>query len=238
MQRPPCLQFVGAQPCRLRRHRYFLGRHGHRIAASSSWLKFHLNLAVDQAMLFGSRALQGAFAALMAPAALSILTITFQNDAGRTGQSLRRLRSRLGCRSRHRRAGGRCPHRVRVVAVVPSDQRSHRLAGRGRGVGGLSVRAGPAGQPDTTSRACCSRRPVWSAWSTGSPRRSPTAGRRRPRSRLIAVGVILLAAFVVVEARSASSAATAAGGRWNGTGAARTWPHCSSSSVCSPCSSS
>jgi EmrB/QacA subfamily drug resistance transporter len=39
-------------------------------------------LAVDQAMLFGSRALQGAFAALMAPAALSILTITFQSDPG------------------------------------------------------------------------------------------------------------------------------------------------------------
>jgi EmrB/QacA subfamily drug resistance transporter len=37
-------------------------------------------LAADQAMLFGSRALQGAFAALMAPAALSILTITFQAD--------------------------------------------------------------------------------------------------------------------------------------------------------------
>jgi EmrB/QacA subfamily drug resistance transporter len=39
-------------------------------------------LAVDQAMLFGARALQGAFAALMAPAALSILTITFQSDPG------------------------------------------------------------------------------------------------------------------------------------------------------------
>ena len=37
-------------------------------------------LAGDQAMLFGARALQGAFAALMAPAALSILTITFQAD--------------------------------------------------------------------------------------------------------------------------------------------------------------
>ncbi len=36
--------------------------------------------AVNQAMLFGARALQGAFAALMAPAALSILTITFQHD--------------------------------------------------------------------------------------------------------------------------------------------------------------
>src|SRR5580698_11456769 len=37
-------------------------------------------LAVDQSMLFAARALQGAFAALMAPAALSILTITFQHD--------------------------------------------------------------------------------------------------------------------------------------------------------------
>ncbi|MBV8297703.1 MAG: MFS transporter [Acidimicrobiia bacterium] len=37
-------------------------------------------LATDQAMLFGARALQGAFAALMAPAALSILTNTFRSD--------------------------------------------------------------------------------------------------------------------------------------------------------------
>src|SRR5579864_5031950 len=37
-------------------------------------------LAANQAMLFGARALQGAFAALMAPAALSILTITFQDN--------------------------------------------------------------------------------------------------------------------------------------------------------------
>ena len=37
-------------------------------------------LATDQVMLFGARALQGAFAALMAPAALSILTITFAAD--------------------------------------------------------------------------------------------------------------------------------------------------------------
>jgi EmrB/QacA subfamily drug resistance transporter len=38
-------------------------------------------LAVNQGMLFGARALQGAFAALMAPAALSILNITFQDNA-------------------------------------------------------------------------------------------------------------------------------------------------------------
>jgi EmrB/QacA subfamily drug resistance transporter len=39
-------------------------------------------LAPDQALLFAARALQGAFAALMAPAALSILTITFAHDPG------------------------------------------------------------------------------------------------------------------------------------------------------------
>jgi EmrB/QacA subfamily drug resistance transporter len=44
-------------------------------------------LAVDESMLFAARALQGAFAALMAPAALSILTITFQHDAKERAQA-------------------------------------------------------------------------------------------------------------------------------------------------------
>ncbi len=34
-------------------------------------------LAQNSAMLFGARALQGAFAAIMAPASLSLLTVTF-----------------------------------------------------------------------------------------------------------------------------------------------------------------
>jgi EmrB/QacA subfamily drug resistance transporter len=40
-------------------------------------------LAQDSAMLFGARALQGAFAAVMAPAALSLLTVTFTDPAER-----------------------------------------------------------------------------------------------------------------------------------------------------------
>ena len=40
-------------------------------------------LAVNQAMLFGARALQGAFAAVMAPAALSIMTVTFTEPTRR-----------------------------------------------------------------------------------------------------------------------------------------------------------
>jgi len=39
--------------------------------------------AVNEAMLFGSRALQGAFAALMAPAALSLLTVAFHRPKER-----------------------------------------------------------------------------------------------------------------------------------------------------------
>ncbi|MGA8296909.1 MAG: MFS transporter [Acidimicrobiales bacterium] len=40
-------------------------------------------LAVNSAMLFGARALQGAFAAMMAPAALSIMTVTFSEPRER-----------------------------------------------------------------------------------------------------------------------------------------------------------
>jgi len=44
-------------------------------------------LATTQVLLFGARALQGGFAALMAPAALSILTITFQADPKERAQA-------------------------------------------------------------------------------------------------------------------------------------------------------
>src|SRR5579872_3877643 len=40
-------------------------------------------LAPDQGLLYGARALQGAFGALMAPAALSILTVTFTEARAR-----------------------------------------------------------------------------------------------------------------------------------------------------------
>jgi EmrB/QacA subfamily drug resistance transporter len=57
-----------------RRRMFIIGLLG--FAAASALGGF----AANQAMLFGARALQGALAALMAPAALSILTITFQSD--------------------------------------------------------------------------------------------------------------------------------------------------------------
>ena len=44
-------------------------------------------LSQDAAMLFGARALQGAFAALMAPASLSLLTTTFTESGNGRGPS-------------------------------------------------------------------------------------------------------------------------------------------------------
>ncbi len=54
-----------------RRRMFIVGLIGFAIASALG------GLAQDSAMLFGARAVQGAFAALMAPAALSLLTVTF-----------------------------------------------------------------------------------------------------------------------------------------------------------------
>jgi EmrB/QacA subfamily drug resistance transporter len=54
-----------------RRRMFIMGLLGFGVASALA------GLAQDPAMLFGARALQGAFAAVMAPAALSLLTVTF-----------------------------------------------------------------------------------------------------------------------------------------------------------------
>lgn len=54
-----------------RRRMFIVGLLGFGVASALG------GLAQDPAMLFGARALQGAFAAVMAPAALSLLTVTF-----------------------------------------------------------------------------------------------------------------------------------------------------------------
>jgi len=54
-----------------RRRVFVIGLIGFGLASGAA------GLAQNQAMLFGSRAIQGAFGALMAPAALSLLTVTF-----------------------------------------------------------------------------------------------------------------------------------------------------------------
>ena len=82
-------------------------------------------LAQNAAMLFSARALQGAFAAIMAPAALSLLTVAFTEPKERAPRlrRLRRHRRRRGCHRPHPRW---LPHRIRLVALDAADQRADR----------------------------------------------------------------------------------------------------------------
>ena len=89
-------------------------------------------LAQDPAMLFGARALQGAFAAVMAPAALSILTVTF-TEPRRACARLRRLRGHRRRGRGHRARARRDTHAAGVVALDPAHQRADRPRGGGGG---------------------------------------------------------------------------------------------------------
>src|ERR1700739_2990904 len=84
--------------------------------------------ATSFAILVIGRGAQGAFGAMLAPAALSTLTVTFTDPA---------VRGR-------RVAAGRVAHRVPVLAVVPVRQRR---AGGGRGRGRRTAAGPPAPRP-------------------------------------------------------------------------------------------
>lgn len=138
-------------------------------------------LANDQAMLFAARALQGGMAALMAPAALSILTITFQSDPSERAKAFGAYGAVSG-------AGGAigvlaggilteyASWRWCLLVNVPSPSRP-RLRPPG-----WCMRAAPVAPPATTCQGRCCRLPAWSAWCTALPRRSPTAGDPGPPS--------------------------------------------------------
>ena len=92
-----------------RRRMFVIGLIGFGLASALG------GLAQNQAMLFSSRALQGGFAAIMAPAALSILTVTFTEPHERLGLCCLRSDRRQWCRDRaHPR---RRAHAVRLVAL-------------------------------------------------------------------------------------------------------------------------
>lgn len=99
--------------------------------------------AWDFTMLLAARIAQGAFAAMLAPAALSLLSVTFAHDAknaaARSGSSAR-SQALAGTRA----AVGWRPHPRSVIAVVPvrePDHRSGRLCQRD----GLPARRPSAG---------------------------------------------------------------------------------------------
>jgi EmrB/QacA subfamily drug resistance transporter len=159
--------------------------------------------AVDQGMLFGARALQGAFAALMAPAALSILTTTFQHDPGERAKAFGAYGAVSGAGAAiGALAGGvlteyaswRWCLLINVPIALLAAVASWRVIGESRASGTTrydipGVLLSTAG---LVSLVYGFTKAVTDGWSS------------TPTLTLIAVGVILLAAFVVVEARSAS----------------------------------
>ena len=194
-------------------------------------------LAVDQAMLFAARALQGGFAALMAPAALSILTITFQHDAKERAQAFGAYGAVSG-------AGGAIgvllggvlteyvswrwcllvnvpiavlasigavAHRAREPGLGLHQVRRARRAALDAGTGQPRLRLHQGGERRLERHG--DHRACWSSQSSSSPR--SCSSRRRPAIRCCPSG-------------------------WSatGTGAVRSSPPCSRAPGSSPCSSS
>jgi EmrB/QacA subfamily drug resistance transporter len=158
-------------------------------------------LAANQAMLFGARALQGALAALMAPAALSILTITFQSDARERAKAFGAYGAVSG-------AGGAigvlaggvlteyASWRWCLLVNVPIALLAAVAAGRiisesrARGTTRYDI---PGALLSTAGLVCL----VY-----GFTKADTDGWASTPTLLLISVAVLLLAAFVVVEARS------------------------------------
>jgi EmrB/QacA subfamily drug resistance transporter len=157
--------------------------------------------AVDQAMLFGSRALQGAFAALMAPGALSILTITFQDDPVERSKAFGAYGAVSGAGAAIGvLAGGvlteyaswrwclliNVPIALLAAAAASRVVRETQVSGKtGYDIPGAVLATG-----GVVSLVYGFTKAVTNGWSSA------------PTLSLISVGLVLLVAFVVVEARS------------------------------------
>ena len=109
-------------------------------------------LAWSAELLFAARALQGAFAALLAPAALALITVTFHDPKERAKAfgvfgAIAGGGAAIGLLARRR------AHRVLVLALVPGGEHAHRDH-RGAAGGALRARVeGAPATPPTTSPA-------------------------------------------------------------------------------------
>ena len=137
-------------------------------------------LAPDQALLFGARALQGAFAAVMAPAALSLLTITFQSDPKERAKAFGAYGAVSG-------AGGAIGVLLGGILTQYASWRWCLLVNVPIALlaAFFAFRVVHESQESGSTRydvpgALLVHRRAWSAWSTGSPRRSRTGGARAP----------------------------------------------------------
>ena len=133
-------------------------------------------LAPSFGVLVIARALQGAFGALLAPSALSLLTVTFADSPQRA--------KAFGIFSAVATAGasvglmlGGAAHRRALVALVPVRQPAHRHPGRVLRAAADRQRGAPGAAARSTSSASCSRAPACSRSSSGSPRPRPMHGR-------------------------------------------------------------
>ena len=142
-------------------------------------------LAPNQELLFAARALQGAFAALMAPA-VPVHRDGHVHGAEGAREGVRCVRSTRRRRCRDRPDRRRCPHGVRLLALVPRGQRARGPDRRCERPSRWSTRARPTATRGTTCPASCSPRAACSHSSTASPRppgpRTPTT-RAPPRCR-------------------------------------------------------
>ena len=164
-------------------------------------------LAANQELLFAARGLQGAFAALMAPASLSLVTVTFTEPKERArafGVFGALVRRRRGDRPDRRWRA----HRVHLLALVPRRQRAGRPDRRGSRAGPRAREQGARRHPVRRAGRAAGDRSACSRWSTGSPRRprprtprnpsdTSVQGWARPRTlTFLVVAVVLLVAFV------------------------------------------
>ncbi len=159
-------------------------------------------LAVDQAMLFGSRALQGAFAALMAPGALSILTNTFQDNPGERAKAFGAYGAVGGAGAAIGvLAGGllteyaswRWCFLINVPIALLTAVAASRVVRETRSIGktGYDIPGAVLSTAGIVSLVYGFTKAVADGWSSATT------------LSLVIGGVILLVAFVVVEARSA-----------------------------------
>lgn len=159
-------------------------------------------LAVDQAMLFGSRALQGAFAALMAPGALSILTITFQDNPGERAKAFGAYGAVGGAGAAIGvLAGGllteyaswRWCFLINVPIALLTAVAASRVVRETRSIGktGYDIPGALLATAGIVSLVYGFTKAVADGWSSATT------------LSLVIGGVVLLAAFVVVESRSA-----------------------------------
>ncbi len=184
--------------------------------------------------LFGARAMQGIFAAVLAPAVLSLITTTFTEPQG-AGQGLRGLRRHLRHRGRHRPDRRRRAHRVPQLALDAAGQHPDRTSPSPSRRSRCSRRAGSRATAITTCRARCWPRSASPLSSTDSPRRRCTPGPRAHPDAGQRAGVVLLAALRGLGVQRAETATRCCrcASCSTATAAAPTSPSCWRRSSCS-----